>query len=66
VSSAAYDLAANWHRPDAPALLAAEIRRLHADGLSARDISTALHLPPDMIITILYGEPLHAHITEHR
>jgi hypothetical protein len=57
---------ANQHRPSDPAALAAEILRLHADGLSARDISTALRLPPDMVITILYGEPLHAHITEHR
>lgn len=66
VSNAAYDTRANQHRPTEPALLAAEIRRLHADGLSARDISTALRLSHDMVITILYGAPLYARITEHR
>jgi hypothetical protein len=62
----AYDLAANRHRPSDSAQLAVEVRRMHADGLTARDISTALHLALDRVITILYGEPLHERITEHR
>jgi hypothetical protein len=66
VTDADYNARANQHRPDAPAALATEIRRMHADGLTARDIAEALRLAPDNIITILYGEPLHARITEHR
>jgi hypothetical protein len=66
VTGAAYDLAANRYRPSDRAAIEAEIRRMHADGLTARDISTALRLPPDTVITILYGELSHERITEHR
>jgi hypothetical protein len=56
MSGAAYDLAANKFRPEDPAALADEVRRLHKTGLTPRDISTALHLPPDFIINVLFGE----------
>lgn len=61
-----YATRANRHRPTEPALLAVEVRRMHADGLTARDISTALHLALDSVIVILYGEPENARIREHR
>jgi hypothetical protein len=66
VSNAAYDMRANQHRPDDPAALAAEVRRMHADGLTARDISTVLRMPHDKIIMFLYGESEHERIREHR
>jgi hypothetical protein len=55
VTDAAYNTMANQHRPDDPAALAVEIRRLHADGLTARDIAEALRLAPDVVINILYS-----------
>jgi hypothetical protein len=61
-----YDIKANKFRPDDPAALAVEIRRLHAGGLLPRDISEALHLAHDMVINVLYGEAEHGRITEHR
>jgi hypothetical protein len=39
---------------------------MHADGLTSRDISEALRLSHAQVITILYGDPTHARITEHR
>jgi hypothetical protein len=66
VTDADYNTMANQHRPDDPAALATEIRRMHADGLTARDIAEALRLAPDMVINVLYGEAEHGRITEHR
>jgi hypothetical protein len=54
VTDADYNARASQHRPDDPAALAVEIRRMHADGLTARDISEALRLAPDVVINILY------------
>jgi hypothetical protein len=54
VTDADYNARASRHRPDDPAALATEIRRMHADGLTARDIAEALHLAHDMVINILY------------
>ena len=47
---AEYSALAQLHRPTDPAELAAEIRRLAATGLRARDISTALRLPHDHVV----------------
>jgi hypothetical protein len=55
VTDADYNARASQHRPDDPAALAVEIRRLHADGLTSRDISEALRLAPDVVINILYS-----------
>jgi DNA-binding NarL/FixJ family response regulator len=66
VTDADYNTMANQHRPTDPASLAAEIRRLHADGLTSRDIAEALRLSHAQVITILYGEPERGRITEHR
>jgi hypothetical protein len=55
VTDAAYNARASQHRPDDPAALATEIRRMHADGLTARDIAEALRLAPDVVINILYS-----------
>ena len=52
----AYAQLAQLHRPTDPAALAAEIRRLHRSGLSARDIAAALRLAPDAVINTL-GAP---------
>jgi hypothetical protein len=54
VSSGEYDSLANQHRPTDPASLAAEIRRMHESGLTARDIAEALRLAPDVVINISY------------
>lgn len=43
---------AQRHRPDVEGLMA-EARRLHASGLSARDVATALRLSPDTVINWL-------------
>jgi len=43
-AGAPYDQRAQHHRPTDPALLAAEIRRLHGSGLTAEDISAALKI----------------------
>jgi hypothetical protein len=66
VTDADYNARASQHRPDDPAALATELRRMHADGLTSRDISEALRLAHAQVITILYGDPTHARITEHR
>jgi hypothetical protein len=58
-----YDIKANKFRPTDPAALAAEIRRLHANDLTARDIAEALRLAPDHVINCLYGENLNAGVT---
>ncbi len=42
--AADYERRANQHRPTDQALLAAEIQRLHQNGLSAHDIAGALRL----------------------
>jgi hypothetical protein len=49
----AYAQLAEMHRPTDPIALAAEIRRLHESGLTARDIATALRLAPDVVINML-------------
>lgn len=36
---------ADAHRPRDPSVLAAELRRLHATGLTARDIASATRVP---------------------
>ena len=50
---AAYAALSQLHRPTDPEALAAEIRRLRATGLRARDISTALRLPHDQVVNVL-------------
>jgi hypothetical protein len=50
-----YAALAALHRPKDPEALAAEVRRLHATGLTARDIATALRIAPDQVRTILGG-----------
>jgi hypothetical protein len=49
----AYAQLADLNRPTDPIALATEIRRLHASGLTARDIATALRLAPDVVINLL-------------
>lgn len=60
-----YERRACLHRPSDLNQLDAEIRRLHANGLTAMDIAMALRLPPDVIINAL-GENQHADIAERR
>lgn len=43
-SNLPYDARANQHRPTDPRAIDAEMRRLKAAGLTARDISTALRI----------------------
>jgi len=50
--AASYDQRAAQHRPQG-AQLEAEIRRLHASGLTAQDIATALRLQLDQVINVL-------------
>jgi hypothetical protein len=45
----AYAQLAQLHRPTDPVALAAEIRRLHISGLTARDIAVALRLESDAV-----------------
>ena len=45
---------ADKHRPTDPAVLSAEIRRLAATGLTARDISTALRIDMAQVLEALY------------
>jgi hypothetical protein len=66
VTAADYNARASQHRPDDPAALATEIRRMHESGLTARDIAEALRLAHDIVINVLYGEAEHERITEHR
>jgi hypothetical protein len=47
------------HRPPDVDQLAAEVRRLHTNGLTPRDIAAALRLAPDAVVTMLWGD-LHA------
>jgi hypothetical protein len=54
--STAYDIRANQHRPANVGQLAVEIRRLHASGLTPRDIAAALGLAPDAVVTMLWGD----------
>jgi hypothetical protein len=46
------DLAERYRPTDVDAL-AAEIRRLHASGLKARDLSTALRLPLNEVLDMI-------------
>jgi hypothetical protein len=55
VTDADYNARASQHRPDDPAALATEIRRMHESGLTARDIAEALRLAHDVVINILYS-----------
>lgn len=50
---AAYAELAQLHRPTDPEALAAEARRLHQSGHSARYIADALRLPPDEVAQAL-------------
>ena len=52
LTDTSYDARAQQHRPTGEAL-EAEICRLAASGLKARDISTALRLAPDEVINVL-------------
>ena len=47
---------ANLHRPDAEGI-AAEVLRLHGDGLTARDIAELFHMQVSEIETILRNAP---------
>lgn len=48
--NAQYDDRATEHKPTEPQQLAREVRRLHATGLTPRDIAAALRLPlPDVL-----------------
>jgi hypothetical protein len=53
---AAYAQLANLHRPTDPAALAAEIRRLHANGLTSYDIAAALRVAHDQIASTLAAD----------
>ena len=48
-----YNIRAQLHRPADPAVLAAEIRRLRAQGLRPRDLSVALRLPLGAVLDAL-------------
>jgi hypothetical protein len=48
-----YAILAQKHRPSEPQTMAAEIKRLRATGLSARDISAALRLLLTDVIDVL-------------
>jgi hypothetical protein len=52
-SADAYGLRANQHRPTDRATLAAECRRLRAEGLRVRDIADALQLNDADVSTML-------------
>ena len=51
--AADYDRLARIHRPSNPAVLAMEMRRLHANGLTARDIAAALRLDIGQVLEAL-------------
>ena len=48
-----YDRLARIHRPSDPAVLAMEMRRLHSNGLTPRDISVALRLSIGQVLESL-------------
>jgi hypothetical protein len=50
-----YARLAQLHKPSDPAAIEREVRRLHAEGLTARDIAVALRLAPDVVINMLKG-----------
>lgn len=52
-----HDRRAQEHCPTDPAALAAEINRLAASGLKARDIAGALRLDMAAVLEALYGHP---------
>ena len=50
-----YETRANLHRPAAPYLLASEIRRLAASGLTVLDIASSLQIQPSEVLRLLAG-----------
>lgn len=50
-----YRALATLHRPKDPELIAGEVRRMHATGLSARDISTHLGMALDAVQNIIHS-----------
>lgn len=48
-----YDLLAQQHRPNDPAALSQEVRRLSAAGLKPRDIASHLALHIDIVLRML-------------
>ncbi len=51
-----YQQRAQQHRPTSMEALAAEVRRLHRDGLSVRDIAVALQLNDADVADMLKSE----------
>lgn len=49
----AWELLANQHRPSDPVAIASEIRRLHASGLTPRDVSVALRIDMGAVLEAL-------------
>jgi DNA-binding transcriptional MerR regulator len=56
LTMSAYAALAESNRPSDPEALTGEIRRLHDTGLTARDIATALRLPPDRVLNMLAAD----------
>jgi hypothetical protein len=56
-----YATRATLHRPTDPSVLGAEIRRMHAIGLKARDIAEALHLNLAAVIEALHSKSPEEH-----
>jgi hypothetical protein len=48
-----YELLAGLHRPTDPAVLAAEIRRLHGSGIGAETIAVSLHVQVEAVLAVL-------------
>jgi hypothetical protein len=57
MSATDYTRRATLHRPTDPSVIGAEIRRMHAGGLTARDIAEALHLNLAAVIEALHSKP---------
>lgn len=55
----AYETLANLNRPADESALAAEVRRLHASGLSPRDVSQALRIALPAVLNII-----NSHVSE--
>ena len=51
-----YEQRAQRHRPSDPARVRAEIVRLMGQGLSTRDVATALRLDVPAVLNLLAGE----------
>lgn len=56
MSAADYVTRATLHRPTDPSAIGAEIRRMHAGGLTARDIAEALHLSLAAVVEALHSK----------